>query len=581
MSRRSDTRWDRVTHRLMESVAVTLVTLASVTRVVADEPPAAPATPAPAASTAAAPSTPAKLPQPSDSKAPGGAANSEGEAAAPPGPAAVIAHVSDHPVAIASLPPPRRFVTRHRMTIHGAPIAYVTTAGETYVTNATGEPIASFFSFSYVRDGVPDPRRPVMFVFNGGPGSSSIWLHLGAIGPKRLVLNHEVNPSNSPPFGVRDNPYCVLDVTDLVFIDPVGTGFSHAVGNAKDMDFAGIDADADSVARFIEQWLTENGRWNSPKYVMGESYGSVRGAVLSRALIGGPFYTGYMRGITVDGIVLLGVALKGGAKVPIVKPGDDPASEAGRLLPSFAATAWYHQRVDRAGHTVVQRYAEALAFGSGEYADALRRLEAGKLPDAEQSRIAERLAAYTGIDAAAWIKAKLRLDAGPFATQVLESQGLDVGVYDSRYTLPHTGSAGDPVADDPAMGQYVPGFIAAFHDLLREDLHVTMPVPYAAIAFTFAFHWDEARTGVPDGQTYADDLATSMRRMPALRVMLCAGYYDLLTTPAAAARAAERSSLPADRVTLRNYESGHMLYLGDTAERFADDVRAFVRAGRH
>src|SRR5262245_8613994 len=173
-------------------------------------------------------------------------------AGGPPEPAPIIGHVSDKPIAFSDLPAPRQFVTRHKATIRGKSLSYTATAGETYITNTWGEPIASFFSFAYVKDDPVDAKRPVMFVFNGGPGSSSLWLHMGVLGPKRVKLDQEVNPSNTPPFDVSNNVFSVLDTTDLVFIDPVGTGFSHAVGNAKDTDFASVDADADSVARFIE-----------------------------------------------------------------------------------------------------------------------------------------------------------------------------------------------------------------------------------------------------------------------------------------------------------------------------------------
>jgi carboxypeptidase C (cathepsin A) len=494
------------------------------------------------------------------------APNSQVPAEPPP----VIARVSEHPVRFGDLPTPRQFVTRHKTTIRGRTLSYTATAGETYITNAAGEPIASFFSFAYVKDEPVDSRRPVMFVFNGGPGSASIWLHIGIFGPKRVVLDSEVNPSNTPPFGLQGNPYSVLDVTDVVFIDPVGTGFSHAVGNAKDLDFASVDADADSVARFIEQWLSRNGRWTSPKYVAGESYGSIRAAVLPRALMGGAFYAGVMRGITLDGVVLLGVALNGS---DTAAEGPDPAALS---LPSLAVTAWYHNKIDRAGRNAVQLYDEVKAFAATEYADALRRLKSDSLSEADERRIAAKLEAYTALPAQKWIRASLRIPVQAYAKQLLAGQGLEAGIYDSRYTLPLAASGGDPVADDPAMGRYVPGLVAAFNEMMRNDLKVDMNIPYTAIRFELAFKWNFSRTGVLERQSYAADLATAMRRTPKLRVLVTAGYYDMLTTPAAAESQVKAGGLPADRVTFKNYESGHMLYLGDTAERFADDVRTLI-----
>lgn len=496
----------------------------------------------------------------------------------PPTAPAVVTRVSDKPVRLADLPPPRRFVTTHRTSIGGKAIDYQAIAGETYITNLTGEPIASIFAFSYIAKG-NDPARPVMFVFNGGPGSSSVWLHMGAVGPRRLVLDAEVNPTSVPPFGVRDNPFSVLDVADLVFIDPVGTGFSHAVGTAKDSDFYGVDADADAVARFIEAWLSEHGRWNSPKYLMGESYGSVRAAVLPRALLGGPFYGGTMRGITIDGVIMLGLSLEarrsGGAPAP-----GAPAREP-LLLPAMAATAWYHQRVNRAGQTAAQFHDAAARFAAEEYAPALIALDGGTLGAADKARIAQRLAGFTGLSAKVWEDAGLRMGHLPFLKALLADQGLEAGAYDSRYTLPLAGSLGDPVADDPAMGRYVPGFVGAFHDMLHRDLKVTMPLPYSSITWvTLNPVWNWDRVGIPPAPGFGAELAAAMRRNPRLRVMAASGLYDLVTTAAAGEAQIRQAGLPTDRTTLHNYESGHMLYLGDTAPQFANDVRAFIRAGR-
>jgi carboxypeptidase C (cathepsin A) len=304
--------------------------------------------------------------------------------------------------------------------------------------------------------------------------------------------------------------------------------------------------------------------------------------VLTRALMGGPFYTGVMRGITVDGVILLGVSLgrPGRPAIDSAEPaGPDPL--AGLYLPGLAATAWYHDRIDRAGRTVGQIHEEVTRFGATEYADALHRLEAGALDDDEKARIAARLAGYTGIAAGIWIENDLRISTSTFLRTLLADQGLEAGSYDSRYTLPLAFSGNDPVADDPAMGRYVPGFIAAFHDMLRDELEVDMPVPYNAITWVgLNFAWDWNRVGLPQAGTFADELAIAMRRNPDLRVLVASGYYDMVTTAASAESQVRRAALPADRVTIRNYESGHMLYLGDTADDFAADIRTLIAAGR-
>ena len=481
------------------------------------------------------------------------------------------------PRAMAEVPAPQRFVTRHRTTIRGKTIDYVATAGETHLFNAAGDPVASLFAFSYVKDGPPDPGRPVMFIFNGGPGSSSLWLHMGAVGPRRVVLDQEVNPSNVPPFGVAANPDSLLDVADLVFIDPVGTGYSRAIGAGKPEDFWGVDQDADSVAQFIELWLSENGRWTSPKFLMGESYGSVRAALLPRALMGGPTYVGVMRGITVNGIVLLGTTLGGRPGPPA--PERAVASAASDLT-AQAATAWAHGRTAHQARALPVFQAQVERFARGAYSDALRAERDGTLSPAERAAIVETLSGYAGLPASAYADSRA-VPSGAFARTLLADEGLALGLYDGRYTLPLEPNGNEPVADDPAMTRYVPGFVAAFHQMLHDDLKVEMKRPYGAIVWKdllARWKWDRAQVA-PD-QSFARDLAIAMRRNPDLRVLVASGHYDLVTTPAAARRQIEEAGLPPERVTFRDYESGHMLYLGDTAAAFSDDVRALIAAAK-
>ena len=478
------------------------------------------------------------------------------------------------PGPVEPLPAPKRFVSQHAVTVKGRKVAYTAIAGETYLYNRAAEPIGWIFAFSYIRDGVKDTNRPVLFVFNGGPGSSSLWLHMGAVGPRRVVLDQEVNPSNVPPFGVADNPNSLIDVADLVFIDPVGTGWSKVIGKGTTADFWGVDEDADSVAQFIELWLTEHGRWNAPKFVMGESYGSIRAAVLPRALMGGPLYVGMMRGITVNGVVLLGTTLNA--------RGGQPAAEGVEMaqalaLPAQAATAWRHGKIDRRGRSLEAFHQEVLAFAETDYVDALRRAKAETLSAPDRAAVVERLTAYTGLPASVYARSLVVQDSA-FGRMILADRGLQVGAYDSRYTLPLAGSGGDPVGDDPAMSRYVPGFVAAFHQMVAGDLGVKMGRPYGAIVWKDllpSWNWD--RKGVPPGQSFATDLAIAMRRNETMRVLVASGYYDLVTPPAPAEDSVEEARLPADRTILRRYASGHMLYLGDTAGAFADDVRTLIR----
>jgi carboxypeptidase C (cathepsin A) len=470
-------------------------------------------------------------------------------------------------------PAPRQYVTHHRLRIGGQELAYAAVAADTHLTNAAGEWIGDIFSFSYLLDDSTRRNRPVLFIFNGGPGSSSIWLHLGVMGPRRVVLSADVNPRGVPPFGLADNPYCPLDVADLVFIDPVGTGFSHIAGAGKPTDFFGVDADADITAQFIERWLSRHQRWNSPKFVMGESYGSTRAALLPNALLGGPSYLGVMRGITLNGIILLGTTL--------TLPGPGTAAAQARrdalALPAMAATAWYYRPQAYGGQSLAALHAEATRFAEHDYLPALLKAGRGSLPPTERQRVLARLRYYTGLPAKAF-SPRLQLDRQAFARQVLAARQLHVGLYDSRYTLPAHNAGPDPVADDPAMGQYMPGFVAAFHDYLHRDLGVGLEQPYGAIVWRGvgnSWNWAHAQDG--SNHNVATDLAAALRRNRQLRVLVAAGYYDLVTTAAAARDELTRAAPPADQVTYRTYASGHMLYLGDTAADFARDVRALIQ----
>lgn len=485
----------------------------------------------------------------------------------------VVTRRTEPRTGVDDLPQPMRFVTRHATQIRGNEIRYRAVAGETYIQNLYGQPTASIFSFSYLLDDPANRDRPVMFVFNGGPGSSSLWLHMGVVGPRRVVLDREVNPSNLPPFGYQDNPYSLLDVADLVFVDPVGTGFSRAVGSANEDAFFGVEEDADANARFVEAWLTEHGRWNSPKFLMGESYGATRVAVMTRALTGGPFFGGTLRGITVNGVVMVSPSL---AVDP--RPATDPLAQ-GLALPTLAVNALHHGRVAREAKTASQFYDDVKHFGIGEYRETLEKLAQGMLADKEKTRMAARLSELTGVPASEWASRDLKLSTGEFRRLLLSDLGLEVGAYDGRYTMPLAGSGHDPVADDPAMAKYTPAFVAAFQQMIRNELDIRMPRPYISISWAganFGWRWNRPAGGA--AATPVGDLAMSMRRASGMRLMVASGLYDFATTPAKAENDLADAKLPAARIVFRTYESGHMLYLGDTAEAFASDVRAFIEA---
>ena len=510
----------------------------------------------------------------------------------------------------ASAPTARRVVTNHTMTINGQRVDYRATVEEMIARDAQGRPTASVVTLSYVRTNVARPAsRPVIFVFNGGPGASSVWLHMGFVGPRRVAFQDDVRPQTAPPFSIANNTETPLDVADIVLFDPPNTGFSRVFPGMESQTL-GVDQDARLTCDFIWDWTERNGRWNSPKFLMGESYGTIRAAVVAKVLMGGPMApSGRMNATTLNGVILLGQAMDFSNAVSNDR-------RAAITLPTFAATAWYHNKVNRAGRTVEKFFDEAQAFALGEYFTAIS--DSSLSADARR-RIAERLSQFVGIAPSTLLAADLRLTSRLFQDSLLRAEKLQVGAYDSRYTLPLAASGGDAVSDDPAMGQYVPGFVAVGSEYFRNELKADFGVPYVAIEWaTVNRVWDWGRGGpgtagrgasgrgasadtaqagrgggdtpATDGrggrggrgptardQNFTNDLATAMRRNPDLRLFVGTGYYDLVTTIGSAQETIGRSPIDRQRVTFRNYESGHMPYLGpENRRKLATDVRQFV-----
>jgi carboxypeptidase C (cathepsin A) len=465
---------------------------------------------------------------------------------------------------------PYRHEVRREGRFGGTAVAYRAIVEETFLGDPSGKPTASVVSISYIRTNVPrGTERPVVFVFNGGPGSASLWMHMGFVGPRRVDFGNDVEPESTPPFRLADNAESPLDVADFVLFDPPGTGFSRILPDGKPEQYYGVQQDAQATVDFIRAWIQSHERWNSPRYLMGESYGTVRAAVVAKLLAGGPFGTGHMDGITLNGVILLGQSMDSGG--------------AGRdgvyvnSLPSLAATAWYHGKVDRENVSLEEHVEAARRFAAGEYLDAL--FAGWNLDDAGRSRIAERLSALIGLPAAEILERNLRVSNGEFAERLLAAEGREVGMYDSRFVLPLANDGNDPVADDPAMGQYVPGYVAAVNLYLRGELGVRLDRSYDAIEFrSVNARWDYGSgPGVHVPRNHAEDLAVAARRNPALRIFVGSGWYDLVTTAGAAEYVLAHSGIERERVVIRNYASGHMPYLGpESRQALADDVRRFV-----
>jgi len=471
------------------------------------------------------------------------------------------------PKPLTDVPAPTVSVTKHQGTFGGRRIRYTATVGETYLKAANGTPRASIVSTSYIAE-PRDPGRPVTFLFNGGPGSGSVWLHMGAFGPVRVAIPSDARDDGAPPFPLVANPDSLLDVTDLVFIDPVGTGFSRALGETKPDEFYGVTKDARSVAEFIRSWLAENKRWNSPKYLGGESYGTTRTAAVVNEL------ESRYNDVALNGLLLISTVLDFGAGA------DTPGNEMGYVLnvPSMAVTALFHGKAQ--GTSPEALAAEARAWASGPYLAAL--MKGNALAGEERVRIRRELSRYTGLSETYLEQADLRVLPGRFYKELLRDRGLTVGRLDSRYTGRDYDAAGETPDNDPSFYGIDAGYTAAINQHLRETLRFSPERDYQTIAGLGA-QWDWRLGGGRDNDVYvnvAPYIGRALRENSGLRVFVGQGWYDFATPFYAAEYALTRTGMPAERIQFRYYGSGHMMYVrDDDRAALSRDIRQFIRGG--
>jgi carboxypeptidase C (cathepsin A) len=450
-------------------------------------------------------------------------------------------------------------VTDHTIKIGSQTIAYKATASTTLIKDDKGDPTASIFTIAYTRSDAKDKdlsQRPISFVYNGGPGSSSIWLHMGAFGPRRVVTT-DAGPTPPPPFKMVDNGDCLLDKTDLVFIDPVGTGFSRAVGKAKDKDFWGIDQDVKSLAQFVATYISRNGRWNSPKFLIGESYGTFRSAALGN-------YLQNHNGMYFNGIVLISSVLDlGTISFP---PGDDMPYIF--YLPSYAATAAYHKMLKDAPSDINAFLAEARQFASTEYTAAL--MKGANISAAEKADIAKKLSRFTGLNEDYLIKADLRVNLPQFMVELQRSRGLATGRLDARFSGPAPDLLAEYAQYDPQSTAVEGAFVAAFNNYVREDLKFGKDLTYKTSADDAGRQWDWKRTGgdhnygFPGAPNVEEDLVEALVTNPHLHVEVENGLYDLATPFFATEYTMTHLGLPENlqkNIKLQYYDAGHMMYL--------------------
>ncbi len=482
-----------------------------------------------------------------------------------------LAHATEPPAATAvTIPNSEASTTEGTVTIDGKAVGYTATAGTLVVRDGKDQPAASLGYFAYTRKGVADVgTRPITFAWNGGPGSSSIWLHMGALGPRRApTVDAGATP---PPYKVVDNPWSVIDKTDLVMVDPVGTGLSRAVGERKDKDFWGVDADIESISRFIRQFVTENGRWRSPKFLLGESYGSTRAGGIAE-------YLETRENLSLNGVILVSVALD--IESIFAWPGNDRPYPF--LLPTFAAVAAFHGALPQAPAPLEPFLDEVRAFAIGEYRMALDRGD--RLPAAERAALAAKLHRYTGLSADYWQRANLRVREAEFAQELLRDQREIVGRLDGRFRGFHFDSLSQEADYDPQSSGISAAFTAAFLDYLERELRFGRGQTYRVINHEAAPSWDWKHNvgwfiAAPTPNT-AVDLGRAMTRNPHLHLLVQNGLHDLATPFFATEWTIDHLGIPPERhanIVMKYYPSGHMMYLDDQGlAQFKLDIAQFI-----
>jgi carboxypeptidase C (cathepsin A) len=451
-------------------------------------------------------------------------------------------------------------VTKHSVTIGGQVIDYTATTGTMPLWDIKGEQDAYIFYIAYIKDGVKDKtKRPLLFSFNGGPGAASVWMHMGFLGPRK-VLYDEDGFQLQPPYDLVDNENSILDVADVVFIDPVATGFSRMLPKKSLHKYHGVMEDIQSVAEFIRLYVTRNDRWDSPKFIIGESYGTTRAAGL----------TGHLaraHRMYINGTIL----------VSMTELGPDPAPDLSctLILPHFSATAWYHKALppDLQAKPLRDVLDEAEAFALGEYTLALNK--GGWLSDSERDDIAAKIARLTGLSADFVKNCNLRVQKHRFWKELLRSRGLTVGRLDSRYTGTDRDSAGETFEFDPAMAHWNGPFTAVVNKYFKTELKIDTDLTYNISGPVRPW---KGRGEVNTGEM----LRQAMTANPYLQVFVLEGYYDAACDYFTAQYTLSHMDLSGklkDRISFGFYESGHMMYLHlPSLIKAKQDLAGFIRS---
>jgi carboxypeptidase C (cathepsin A) len=455
----------------------------------------------------------------------------------------------------------------HRGTFDGTSMNYSSRTATMIIPGKDTSQQMSIFYISYTKDGVTDPsKRPLTFVFNGGPGSSSVWLHMGGLGPKRILMEEDGGPM-APPYKVVENEYSWMGKTDLVFIDPAQTGFSRPVDGSDKKDFLGYENDIRTVGDFIYRYTSENGRWNSPKFVAGESYGTTRAAGL----------TGYLQnrhGMYLNGVMLISAVLN----FQTIRQAIGNDTPYPLILPTMAATAWYHKQLDPSYSDLESLLEEVERFAATEYLLALQQGDA--LTTERKSEILKKLSAYTGLSEEYLDQVNMRPFTGRFNKELLRSERKTVGRLDSRFTGVEYDAAGSSFefGGDPSYSKVIYGpFTTAVNDHLRRTLNYQSELPYEILNGRNVRPWIYAENQYLN---VAETLRGAMSNNPYMKVWIANGYYDMATPYFATEYTLDHMFLdPAlkPNITMTYYEAGHMMYIHlESLKQFKKDFDAFM-----
>ncbi|MEM6768294.1 MAG: carboxypeptidase [Bacteroidota bacterium] len=468
------------------------------------------------------------------------------------------------------IPQGEMFSSTQSVTIKGRKLDFHTEAGTVQLRDENDQPIA-LFGFTYYKKENAEANRPIMFAFNGGPLSASFWLHIGILGPKRIAIN-DPGYTGPAPYRVVNNEFSILDKVDLVMIDPVGVGFSKPIGEAKWEDFWGVDQDIRSISLFIEQFLIREGRYNNPKYLLGESYGTFRNAGLVKYL--------QDKGIAMNGVIMVSAVFE--LQHLLFGPGDDISYLI--HFPTYCATAWYHDLVEDKGENLESFLREVRRFTEEEYAPAL--LKGDQLTEGERERMASRLSALSGLEKSYWLKADLRVTNREYFQEALRSKGLTVGRLDSRFTGLSEDLLAQGAATDPQSDAISPPYIAAFKDYLYNDLGASTDLSYITSAGqrkNFKWDWNHRGNIAWNAQVAVStlpDMTSAMKRNPNLKILILNGYYDLATIFYGVEYSINHMGLEPqlkENIIMKYYEAGHMMYTHPPSmEKFKVDVDEFI-----